>query len=650
MVSYTYDAGANGKGHLTSLTDQAGTGSYVYDPLGRIASETRVISGQSKTMSYDYNLDSSLKALHYPSNRIVNYTYSAAGRALTAIDAGGQQYIGNATYWPSGATYQQWTPRVYLRTDFNKRLQLADVYSDNGSVASFYLNKTYNYGTLNNGNILSITNNKDSNRTENFTYDALNRIIAGWTNGSTGTLAWGENYPIDAWGNLEISPMGGKPVGGNWQCAADANNRANCLAYDAAGNVTANGTAHYTFDPENRLASAGGMTYTYDADGNRVEKSNGSTGTLYWYGSPGVIAQSDLNGNIQHEYVFFNGKRVARLDQPGNSLHYYLSDHLGSTSMVVSSLGAIEEESDYSPFGTEYVVTGSDSNRYKFTGKERDSESGLDYYGARYYGNTFGRFSSPDLPFADQHKENPQTWNLYMYAANNPLRNIDPNGRGVIDWVALGNSIRNWWNSGVKRDGGVANFAKNNGIGAVKGAGTFVANTTKAGVALGQAASGNIPGAFGTITTPNPKALQPSNRTQAQASTATQVVLSVATAAIPVGGAEAAATQSAATLEKAAPSIGEDVFRVWGDAAGPFGHSWTPENPDLITNFRDSAGLPDSNSGEWTSVGNLTDTTDVGVRDALPLDGNQGGLTEYTVPNPQTQIEPRYSIRNDPPK
>lgn len=119
--------------------------------------------------------------------------------------------------------------------------------------------------------MLSITNNKDSNRTENFTYDALNRITAGWTNGSTGALSWGENYAIDPWGNLEMSPMSGKAQGGNWQCAADQYNRANCLGYDAAGNVTANGTAHYTFDAENRLASAGGITYTYDADGNRVE-------------------------------------------------------------------------------------------------------------------------------------------------------------------------------------------------------------------------------------------------------------------------------------------------------------------------------------------------------------------------------------------
>lgn len=157
------------------------------------------------------------------------------------------------------------------------------------------------------------------------------------------------------------------------------------LGISAAGNVTANGGTGYSYDPENRLTSPGGMAYTYDAEGERVEKTGGPSAMLYWYGAPGVMAESDLAGNMQHEYVFFNGKRVARIDTPGNSAHYYLSDHLNSTAMVVSSTGTIEEESDYSPYGTEYVITGPGANHYKFNGKERDAESGLDDFGARYY-------------------------------------------------------------------------------------------------------------------------------------------------------------------------------------------------------------------------------------------------------------------------
>ena len=64
---------------------------------------------------------------------------------------------------------------------------------------------------------------------------------------------------------------------------------------------------------------------------------------------------------------------------------------------------------------------------YRYTGKERDTESGNDYFGARYYASTMGRFLSPDAP-VDQHPEDPQSWNLYSYVRNNPLISIDQDG------------------------------------------------------------------------------------------------------------------------------------------------------------------------------------------------------------------------------
>jgi RHS repeat-associated protein len=70
-----------------------------------------------------------------------------------------------------------------------------------------------------------------------------------------------------------------------------------------------------------------------------------------------------------------------------------------------------------------------ESRRSQSTGKERDAESGLDYFGARYYGSGLGRFTSPDEPFNDQDEKDPQSWNLYAYVRNNPLLYIDPDGR-----------------------------------------------------------------------------------------------------------------------------------------------------------------------------------------------------------------------------
>ena len=64
-----------------------------------------------------------------------------------------------------------------------------------------------------------------------------------------------------------------------------------------------------------------------------------------------------------------------------------------------------------------------------FTGKERDAETGLDYFNARYFSGAQARFTSPDEPMADQFADDPQSWNLYSYVRNNPLRLVDPTGR-----------------------------------------------------------------------------------------------------------------------------------------------------------------------------------------------------------------------------
>jgi RHS repeat-associated protein len=102
--------------------------------------------------------------------------------------------------------------------------------------------------------------------------------------------------------------------------------------------------------------------------------------------------------------------------------------------MVVSAAGAIENESDYYPWGGELKITAADAgNHYKFTGKERDAESGLDYFGARYYGNAFGRFLTPDwgaypspIPYSDL--QDPQSFNRYSYVRNAPTSSVDPDG------------------------------------------------------------------------------------------------------------------------------------------------------------------------------------------------------------------------------
>jgi len=169
-------------------------------------------------------------------------------------------------------------------------------------------------------------------------------------------------------------------------------------------------------------------SYFYDGDGKRVKRVVGS-------GSAAITTIMVYNalGQLVAEY-----SDQAPLGSGGTS--YLTSDHLGSTRVVTDSSGAVKKRYDYLPFGEEIAssiggrssVTGyalDDLIRQKFTLKERDNESGLDYFLARYYSSAQGRFTSVDPARESADPRNPQSWNRYDYAFNNPLKYVDLNGK-----------------------------------------------------------------------------------------------------------------------------------------------------------------------------------------------------------------------------
>jgi RHS repeat-associated protein len=458
-VTYSYDQGADGIGHLTGVTDPAGSASYTYDAMGRISNEQRTIAGVTKSLGYTYNLDSSISTVTYPSGAVVTYTQDSAGRALSAVDIGNStNYATHASYGPDNALTGFVSGDTITNSfSYNNRLQPLTMAASAPQQKIFDLTYDFHEGNGDNGNVFGITNNRDNTRSQSFTYDALNRLISAQNAGTDcsqlalngGTKFWGNNYVYDSWGNLlQKIPTKSSPQSPaqckseNLMVTADAQNRIHAnsapdYGYDAAGNMTQDASTgnSYRYDAENRITGTGGFTYTYDADGNRVEKSNGSTGTIYWYMTPGIVGESDLRGNLTSEYVFFDGERVARKDFSGNttSVSYYFSDHLKTASVITDSVGNIKEDEDYFPWGAEVKFVDNDSNHYKFTGKERDTETGLDYFGARYYGNWLGRFTTPDwaetavpIPYATP--TDPQSLNQYTYVRNLPTSQIDENG------------------------------------------------------------------------------------------------------------------------------------------------------------------------------------------------------------------------------
>jgi RHS repeat-associated protein len=129
----------------------------------------------------------------------------------------------------------------------------------------------------------------------------------------------------------------------------------------------------------------------------------------------------------------------------GEVVEYVHLDAIGNVRAVTNQAQVVVERHDYLPFGEECTTGPCASNPglnagqpRKFTGKERDPETGFDYFGARYYGSKIGRFTTVD-PVLDQSEAllNPQLWNRYAYGRNNPLRYVDPDGRAPLPTVMM---------------------------------------------------------------------------------------------------------------------------------------------------------------------------------------------------------------------
>ena len=113
------------------------------------------------------------------------------------------------------------------------------------------------------------------------------------------------------------------------------------------------------------------------------------------------------------------------------AVEYYHLDAIGNVLVLTDNAGAVVEQHDYDVFGQE-VNAQAGSQPKRFTGKERDQETGWDHFGARYYGSKIARFTTTD-PVYTWHENyvDPQRWNRYAYARNNPLRYVDPDGREI---------------------------------------------------------------------------------------------------------------------------------------------------------------------------------------------------------------------------
>lgn len=461
-VTYTYDqggAGAHALGRMTAMSDTSGSETYSYDIGGRITQLQKTIGTTLYTLGYQYNVDGQVTQITYPSGRLLQKGYDVVGHLLTAADAA-------TTYVtvPSTGGYNAAEQLLTLNygnsvtgtfTYSPNRSQLASLSYANVSQTLFALNYFYSYNQTNcstgtssdNDQINCITDSVQPGRAAQYTYDPLGRLSSAVTIGSTGYPQWGLSESYDRYGNrLTQTVTAGSAPGVS--LSFTANNRPSGYTYDASGNLIVEPLSppnNYTYDNENRLVgfsgNGGNATYSYDDNGQRVQKAiSGGTTTQYVYAGDRVVAEYD-NGaapsSPSREYVYADTgggpQLIAKIES--GATQYYHQDHLSVRLITDGTTGSptygetIGQQGHF-PFGEPWYQSGT-MTKWAFTSYERDEDSGnnsgLDYALARFYNSRVASFCSVD-PVRGR-VDDPQSWNRYSYARNDPIDATDPTGK-----------------------------------------------------------------------------------------------------------------------------------------------------------------------------------------------------------------------------
>jgi RHS repeat-associated protein len=430
LAQYIYDEAGkdNCVGRLSKVIDQSGSAEFFYDKLGREIKSIKTVDGVSYTVERTYDALDRLASLKYPDGETVNYSYDANSGLLERVQ-GSAVYVQNIAYNAKGQiktiSYGNNTQTTYT---YGQDLRLSRILTQGSATL-----QDLNYLFDKNGNVTTLTDNLKSN-IRTYTYDDLDRLTTASNVPATGGGYTTYNYQYDSIGNMIYkSDLGVMTYGAGSGPHSLTSAGGYSYQYDANGNMVAGKNKALSYDAENRLIQADELgiitTFAYDGDGGRVKKSNASGITTYI----GSLFETGSSGKVT-KHIFAGANRVCSVDYnnstPGTvNRYYYHSDHLGSSNVISNQSGVQVESVEYTPYGTIAQITGSDVVKHKFTGKELDN-TGLYFYGARYYDPVIGRFITADTIVQEPY--NPQTLNRYSYCGNNPVNYIDPSGHGWL--------------------------------------------------------------------------------------------------------------------------------------------------------------------------------------------------------------------------
>ena len=418
VITWTYDDPAvpYSKGRLTKVVDLAGETRFSYDQVGRVTQTDRILDGVTYTMAQSYDAQGKMTSETFPDNDQVTYYYNEAGW-LNYVPG----YINSVTYDARGQKTQlQYANGVTSNWTYNAQNFRVTNHSTSGPGGNLQ-DLSYTYDNV--GNISTITDGLFTG-SRVFTYDALNRLIEASGTFGANQSQMDVTYSYNAIGDI-INKAGrtfyyNDP---NHPSAVTGTSDGKSYSYDANGNMLTGNNRTFTWDYDNRVTALNGGTVSmaYDYTGARVKKTSGGT-TYYPFNGYEVAPGGQIT-----KYIRIGIETVAAKRSNGQTLFYH-NDHLGGVNVItdLTHNGARVQLIEYLPWGGMSRQEGSVDPTHGFTGQELDPESGLYYYGARYYDYDIGRFISPDSIVPEP--LDPQSLNRYSYVINNPVNHVDPTG------------------------------------------------------------------------------------------------------------------------------------------------------------------------------------------------------------------------------
>jgi RHS repeat-associated protein len=460
LSSITYQYDDNGNLTRSEEIKQLEGGSITetsvmqYDPINRLILKT---NPDGKTLHFEYDRAGNQTAIVDADDRRTTHTYDALNRITSTTVAG---LTTTYVYWPDSLQRTVTHPNgVAADMSYDPADRLTRITNHDGNPAAPISQFDYTYDS--NGNRRTQIErharlNGGAAQQTTYRYDALNRL-AGVDHPGAADMTY-----VYTPNSNRVSESGTRPVSESPIARTYTYNRLNqltaiadavnagasvVLQYDRNGNTITQkvgtidpssgdvpaptATKTYDFDIRDQLAratgSVGPVTFDYDHLGRRVKMSSPVASIRYLHDANRVVQEYDgssLATTLRYTYGPAGLSSIDAGASGGRS--FYSRDALGSTSELTDASGVTQASYSYDPWGQVLASFDTTPNRRRFTGHYSDTETGLQFFGARYYDETTGRFLSQDSYLGEG--DNPATLHRYQYALANPLRYVDPTG------------------------------------------------------------------------------------------------------------------------------------------------------------------------------------------------------------------------------